>query len=124
MSKQCIATQNAPAAIGPYSQAVSTGNSLFVSGQLPADLSGNLLSDIREATKCCLTNIKTIAEASGFSMSDAVKLSIFMTDLNDFAAMNEAYAAFFPENPPARFCVQVAALPKGAVIEIDAVLAK
>lgn len=121
--KKTIATDKAPGAIGPYSQGICAGQLIFSSGQLPMDMATGALetADIRKATTFCLQNIGAILEARGASMADVVKTTVFLCDLNDFAAMNEAYAAFFPNEPPARSCVQVAALPKGVTVEIEAV---
>ena len=121
--KQIIATEKAPAAIGPYSQGVKIGNLVYTSGQLPLNMkTGELeLNDIKAATKYCLENVSAILEAAGTSINNVVKATVFVTDLNDFAAVNEAYGEFFKENPPSRSCVQVAALPKGVHVEIEAI---
>ncbi len=122
--KKVIATNNAPAAIGPYSQAVQVGNLVFVSGQLPADpQTGNIDgTTIQEQTKQSLTNVKNILEAAGSSMDDVVKATCYMQHMSDFAAMNEVYNTFFSEgNYPALAAFEVAALPKGALIEIEVV---
>lgn len=126
MNKQVIATQGAPGAIGPYSQGVAVGDLVFASGQLPIDMrTGELeTADIALATRYALENVRAILEAAGLDLSKVIKTTVFLTDLNDFAAVNQAYAAFFPERPPARSCVQVAALPKGARIEIEAIAAR
>ena len=118
-----INTPNAPDAIGPYSQGVKTGSFVYTSGQLPIDMKTGALEtkDIQKAARHCLDNVKAILEEGGLALANVVKVTVFMTNLGDFAAMNEAYAAYFPENPPARSCVQVAALPKAAAIEIEAV---
>lgn len=122
MNKQTVNTQNAPAAIGPYSQAVKAGNLVFTSGQLPLNpQSGELVSDIEGATKQSLDNIKAILESVGSSMDKIVKTVVFLKDMNDFVAMNAVYATYFPSNPPARSAVQVARLPKDAVVEIEAI---
>ena len=123
MSKQIIATQQAPGAIGPYSQGIAAGNLVFTSGQLPIDMcSGELESaDIALATRYALENVRAVLQAAGADLAQVVKTTVFLTDLADFAAMNAAYAEFFAHEPPARSCVQVAALPKGARIEIEAV---
>lgn len=122
MNKQTVNTQNAPAAIGPYSQAVKAGNLVFTSGQLPLNLqSGELVADIEGATKQSLDNIKAILESAGSSMDKIVKTVVFLKDMNDFVAMNAVYATYFPSNPPARSAVQVARLPKDAVVEIEAI---
>ena len=122
MTKQILNTQNAPAAIGPYSQAVKAGNLIFTSGQLPINTqSGELVADIEGATKQSLDNVKAIVESAGSSMDKIVKTVVFLRDMNDFVAMNTVYATFFPSNSPARSAVQVARLPKDAVIEIEAI---
>lgn len=122
MSKQILNTQNAPAAIGPYSQGVKVGNLIFTSGQLPLNpQNGELIADIEGATKQSLDNVKAIIESSGSSMENVVKTVVFLRDMNDFAAMNAIYATYFPTNPPARSAVQVARLPKDAIIEIEAI---
>ena len=126
MNPTVIATTKAPAAIGPYSQGVATDTLLFVSGQLPIDPSTGKLIDgpIGAKTKRILENITAIGEAAGTSLQQAVKTTVFLTDLGEFAAMNEAYGAFFASNPPARSTVQVAALPLGSNIEIECILAR
>jgi len=125
MNKKIIATSGAPAAIGPYSQAVQAGSGslLFISGQLPADPgTGTLVQgDIGAMTRRCLDNIKSILEASGASMANVVKTTVFLTSMEDFAEMNRVYSGYFPAEPPARSTIAVAALPKGAPIEIEAV---
>jgi len=125
MNKYSIATDGAPAAIGPYSQGVKTSNLIFTSGQLPVvpDTGELLDDDIEKATAQCLENVKAVLEAGGADMANVVKCVIFLTDLNDFAAVNGVYASYFGECPPARSCVQVAGLPKGARIEIEAIAA-
>lgn len=119
--KQQIATSKAPAAIGPYSQGVKANGFLFLSGQVALDpASGQLVGDdIRPQTERVLQNLEAILEAAGSSLAAVVKTTVFLADLNDFAAMNEVYARFFPQPPPARATVQVARLPKEAKIEID-----
>jgi 2-iminobutanoate/2-iminopropanoate deaminase len=122
MNKQTISTQNSPAAIGPYSQGVKVGNLIFTSGQLPMNpQSGELVADIEGATKQSLDNVKAILESAGSSMDKIVKTVVFLRDMNDFVAMNAVYATYFPSNPPARSAVQVARLPKDAVVEIEAI---
>ena len=120
---QAIHTDNAPAAIGPYSQAVKAGNTIYVSGQLPVDpATGEFAGDsIAEQTKQSLTNIKNILEKAGAGMENVVKTTVLLSDINDFVAMNEVYATFFKEPFPARAAFQVAAIPKGAKVEIEAV---
>ncbi len=120
---QAIHTDNAPAAIGPYSQAVKAGNTIYVSGQLPVDpATGEFAGDdIAAQTKQSLTNIKNILEKAGAGMENVVKTTVLLSDIGDFAAMNEVYATFFKEPFPARAAFHVAAIPKGAKVEIEAV---
>ncbi len=120
---QAVHTDNAPAAIGPYSQAVKAGNTVYVSGQLPIDpATGEFAGqDIAAQTRQSLTNIKNILEAAGAGMENVVKTTVLLSDIGDFAAMNEVYATFFKEPFPARAAFQVAAIPKGAKVEIEAV---
>ena len=125
MSTVPVVTEKAPAAIGPYSQGIQSGNMVFVSGQLPVDpASGELLTEIAAATRQCLTNLSAVLAACGGGLEQVVKTTVFMSDLQNFAAMNAVYAEFFKTNPPARSTVQVAALPKGAVVEIEAIAIK
>ena len=120
-----ISTTNAPAAVGPYSQGVENNGFLFISGQLPITMAtGELETDIEKATLACLSNLKAVAEAAGFTTSNIVKTTVFMEDLGNFAAMNEVYAKFFGDHAPARSTIQVAKLPKDAVVEIEAILSK
>ena len=121
--KEIIASENAPAAIGPYSQAIKVGGLLFVSGQLPIDMAtGVFPADIKEQTKASLTNAGTILEKAGSSLQKAVKTTVFLSDMNNFGAMNEIYASFFPNGGyPARSAVQVARLPKDALVEIEVI---
>ena len=123
MSIKAIATEKAPAAIGPYSQAVKAGDFIYVSGQLPIDpATGAFASDeIKGQTRQSLTNIKAILEAEGLDMSAVVKTTVFMKDLAGFVDMNGVYAEFFNEPYPARAAFQVAALPKDALVEIEVV---
>ena len=123
--KTIVSTKDAPSAIGPYSQAVVHNQTIYVSGQLPVDpATGELVTgDIAAQTTRAMNNIKAIVEAAGGKMDGIIKTSILLADLSNFAAVNEAYAKFFPTDPPARVCYQVCALPKGAEIEIDAVCA-
>lgn len=126
MNRIVIATSNAPAAIGPYSQAIATDNLLFISGQLPIDpTSGKMVEgDIAAKTHQILKNAAAIAKEAGTELSRTVKTTIFLTDLADFQEMNRAYGSHFPGAPPARSTVQVAALPLGSNIEIEFILAK
>jgi 2-iminobutanoate/2-iminopropanoate deaminase len=122
MKREVIKTENAPGAIGPYSQGIKVGDFLFTSGQLPINTrTGELVGEVREATKTSLENVKAILEQAGSSMEKVVKTTVFLKDLNDFAAVNEVYAEFFNENPPARSCFEVSKLPKDAVLEIEVV---
>ena len=126
MTKQIIATDQAPAALGPYSQGVAVDNLLFISGQLPIDPeTGKLIDeDIAARTHRAVENLKAVAEAAGSSLANIVKTTIFLTDLADFQAVNSAYAQHFTTEPPARSTVQVAALPLGSNIEIEAILVR
>ena len=121
-----IHTPNAPAAIGPYSQAVQAGNMLFVSGQIPIDPATGAFAgeDIVTQTRQSLTNVKNILEAAGYTLNDVVKTTVLLADIADFGAMNEVYATFFNENRPARAAFAVKDLPKGALVEIEAVAGK
>ena len=121
-----IYTPNAPAAIGPSSQAVQAGNMLFVSGQIPVDPATGAFAgdDIVTQTKQSLTNVKNILEAAGYSLNDVVKTTVLLADIADFAAMNAVYAEFFSENKPARACFAVKDLPKAALVEIEAIACK
>ncbi len=125
MKREVINTKNAPGAIGPYSQGIIVGDFVYTSGQIPINpVTGVLETDIKVATKQSMENVKAILEAAGTSLENVVKTSIFLKDLNDFAAVNEVYGTYFTENPPARSCVQVAKLPKDAVIEIEVIATK
>ncbi len=119
--KKVISTANAPAAIGPYSQAIVTGGLLFVSGQIPLDPATGAMVEggIEAQTTRVLDNLKAIVEAAGTTFANAVKTTVYITDINDFGKVNEIYAGYFTENPPARVCVEVSNLPKGALVEID-----
>lgn len=118
-----ISTEKAPAAIGPYSQAVKAGDTIYVSGQLPIDPATGAFAgdDIAAQTRQSLTNIRSILEAAGTDMSKVVKTTVLLKSIADFAAMNEVYAQFFSEPYPARAAFQVAALPKDALVEIECV---
>lgn len=126
MSKQrvIISTDQAPAAIGPYSQAVKVGNTVYLSGQIPLDAQTMQLieGDIAAQTTQVFNNLRAVAQAAGGSLNDAVKINISLTDLNDFARVNAVMQQFFEQPYPARACVQVAALPRGAAVEIEAIL--
>lgn len=118
-----VNTKSAPAAIGPYSQAILTDNFLFTSGQLPVNpLTGELaVGDIEAQTAQALDNIKAVLDAAGFSMDSVIKTTVFIKNMNDFAQINKVYTNYFTANPPARSCVEVARLPKDALIEIEAI---
>ncbi len=118
-----IHTDKAPAAIGPYSQAIKAGNTIYVSGQIPIDPATGAFAgeDIAAQTRQSLTNIREILSAAGTDMSAVVKTTVLLADIGDFAAMNEVYAEFFSEPYPARAAFQAAAIPKGAKVEIEAV---
>ncbi len=121
-----IHTENAPAAIGPYSQAVQAGNLLFVSGQLPIDPATGTFAgeDIAAQTRQSLTNVRSILEKAGYSCADVVKTTVLLANIEDFAAMNAVYAEFFTENCPARAAYAVKDIPKGALVEIEAIACK
>ncbi|MBR0397550.1 MAG: RidA family protein [Eubacterium sp.] len=118
-----IATDKAPAAIGPYSQAIKAGNMIYVSGQIPIDPAKGEFAgdDIAAQTRQSLTNIRNILAAAGADMSNVVKTTVLLADIADFTAMNEVYAEFFTEPYPARAAFQAAAIPKGALVEIEAI---
>ena len=122
--KTILSTPQAPAAIGPYSQGVTAPARAFAvtSGQLPIDPATGAFAgaDIAAQTRQSLENVKAVLSAAGFGLEDVVKTTVFLGDMNDFAAMNQVYAEFFPENPPARSAVEVARLPKDALVEIEA----
>ncbi len=121
--KKIISTTEAPGAVGPYSQAVRTGNVVFCSGQIPLDpQSGQLVGgDIKAQTKRVLDNITGVLRAEGLNFENIVKTTIFLTSMNDFQAVNELYGSFFKSEPPARSTVEVSALPKGANVEIEVI---
>jgi len=119
--KQIISTDKAPKAIGPYSQAVSVNGFVFCSGQIPLKPTGELESgDIKAQTTQVLENLKAVLEAAGTTLENVVKTTIFLADMNDFAAVNEVYGSYFVSNPPARATVQVSRLPKDVKVEIEA----
>lgn len=122
MNKEVIFTEKAPKAIGPYSQGQKIGNLLFTSGQIPLNPeTGELINEIKSATKQSLENVKAILEAGGTSLENVVKTVVYIKDMNDFAMVNEVYGQYFKENAPARSCVEVARLPKDALVEIEAI---
>lgn len=124
-NRAVIATQAAPRAIGPYSQGIKVGNTVWISGQIPLDPSSMTIvgGDIAAEAEQVFRNLTAVAEASGGTLNNAVKINISLTDLGDFEAVNAVMASHFTEPYPARACVQVAALPKGARIEVEAILA-
>lgn len=123
--KQIIATNNAPGAIGPYSQATAGGNMVFISGQLPVDMAtGEFAEGIKAQTKASLENLKNILLASGCTLDSVLKTTVFLSDMNNFVAMNEVYAEYFAQNAPARSTVEVARLPKDALVEIECIALK
>ena len=124
-NRAVISTPDAPQAIGPYSQAVKVGNTVWLSGQIPLlpDTMEVVEGDIRAQATCVFRNLQAVAEAAGGSLNHAVKINISLTDLDDFSTVNEVMADFLDEPYPARACVQVAALPRGAAIEVEAILA-
>ena len=124
--RQSVSTDQAPEAIGPYSQGVRSGSLLFCSGQIPLDPgTGEIVKDdVEGQTRRCLENLAAVCAAAGATLGDAVRLTVYLTDMGDFARVNEVYGSFFEgEDPPARVAIGVAALPKGADVEVDAIVA-
>ena len=123
MTRQAISTANAPAAVGPYSQAIAAGDLVFCAGQIPLEPATGelLLGTIGEQTERVLRNLGAVLDAAGVGFADVVKTTVFLVDMDDFGAMNEVYAGFFPDPPPARSTVAVAALPRGVRVEIEAI---
>ena len=121
--RETVATNNAPQAIGPYSQGIVYNNMVFCSGQIPLDPKTMTLNqpDIETATEQCILNLKAVLEEAGSSLDKALKITIFVTDMANFKRVNEVYGKYFGESKPARACVEVSALPAGAIIEMDAV---
>ena len=125
MEKKIVVTDKAPAAIGPYSQAVEIGGFVFASGQIPIDpATGNIPDGIEAQAKQALTNVANLLEAAGLKMADVVKTSVFIKNMDDFAKVNEIYATFFEGDYPARSCVEVARLPKDVLIEVEVIAAR
>lgn len=125
MAKQVISSTNAPKAIGPYSSALKVGNMLFVSGQIPVNpADGSIPASIKEQANQSLANLKALVTEAGYSLSDVVKTTVFITDINDFAAVNEVYASYFAEPYPTRSCVAIKDLPKGVKLEIECICCK
>jgi 2-iminobutanoate/2-iminopropanoate deaminase len=125
VERSIVQTDDAPEAIGPYSQAVRAGDLLFCSGQIPLDPStGELVKlDAAGQARRCLENLEAVCRAAGAQLSSAVRCTVYLTDMGDFARVNDVYAEFFPDDPPARVAIQAAALPRGADVEIDAIVA-
>jgi 2-iminobutanoate/2-iminopropanoate deaminase len=123
--REIVTAENAPAAIGPYSHAVKTGGLLFCSGQVPLDpATGELVGGpAGDQARQCLTNLEAVCAAAGATLSDAVRVTVWLTSMDFFAEVNEVYATFFESDPPARVAIAVSALPKGADVEIDAIVA-
>lgn len=123
MKKKAVFTENAPKAIGPYSQGINVGGWIFLSGQIPIDPTTNelRLGTIEEQTELVLNNSRQVLEAAGAALENVVKVTVFIADMDDFAKINEVYSQFFPSTPPARSVVQVARLPKDVGIEVDMV---
>lgn len=122
MDRKVIFTEKAPKPIGPYSQAIQVGNLLFLSGQIPVDLTGELVTgDVREQTRQVLDNIKGILESQGLGMESLVKVTVFLKDIGNFSQMNEVYATYFSSSPPARSTVEVSGLAKNVDVEIEAI---
>jgi 2-iminobutanoate/2-iminopropanoate deaminase len=121
VSKEVIKTSGAPGAIGPYSQAIMSGNLIFVSGQVPINpATGEIRGDIKVQTQQSLENLKAILAAAGTGLSNVVKTTVFLKNLDDFNAMNEVYAEYFTQDAPARSTVEVSRIPRGALVEIEA----
>lgn len=120
MEKESFFAKNAPEAIGPYAHANMVGDLIFVSGQLPLK-KGELQVEIKEATKACLENVKNILEEAGSDLEHVIKTTVFLSDMSDFASMNEVYGEFFTSNYPARSAIAVKELPKSAIVEIEAI---
>ena len=123
MEKQVVNTDQAPAAIGPYSQALKVGEMVFVSGQIPIDpATGDIVQgDIKAQTRQVLTNLNAVLAAAGSSLERTVKTTVYITNMDEFSQVNEVYSEFFKDQPPARACVEVSRLPKGVTVEIDAI---
>ena len=121
--KRTISTDDAPAAVGAHSQATTDGSVLITAGQLPLTIDGELLDDepVAEQTRQCLENVAAILESEGLSLDDVLKTTVFLDDIDDFEAFNEAYSGFFESDPPARSAVEAGAVPKGAAVEIEAI---
>ncbi|NLJ99816.1 MAG: RidA family protein [Clostridia bacterium] len=124
MKKETVFAPDAPAAVGPYSHGVKWGNLLFVSGQIPADPeTGEVPENIEDQTHMAIKNVEAVLRAGGSSLDKVLKATVFITDMDNFGAINEVYAQYFKEDPPARLCVQVSRLPKDVDVEIEAIAA-
>jgi 2-iminobutanoate/2-iminopropanoate deaminase len=123
MTREAISTTNAPAAAGPYSQAIVAGDMVFCAGQIPLDpVTGEMVTgSIEEQTERVLRNLGAVLDAAGVGLADVAKTTVFLADMDDFTAMNGVYATFFPDPPPARSTIEVGALPRGARVEIEAI---
>jgi 2-iminobutanoate/2-iminopropanoate deaminase len=121
--KKIVATDQAPAAIGPYSQAIQVGEFLFTSGQLPVDpASGEIIAGgVKEQTDMALANLQAVLAAAGVSLADVIKTTLYIKNMSDFGIINETYGKYFNSNPPARSCVEVARLPKDVLVEVEAI---
>ncbi|MDG5760976.1 Rid family detoxifying hydrolase [Natronococcus sp. A-GB1] len=121
--KRTIHTDDAPEAVGAYSQATTNGDLLFTAGQLPMTADGELLDDesVGDQTRRCLENVEAILESEGGSLEDVLKMTVFLNDIDDFDEFNEAYSEFFDEEPPARSALEVGEVPKGAALEVEAI---
>lgn len=121
--RKIVHTEQAPAAVGPYSQGIKAGNLLFISGQLGVDMETGEIDhgSVENQAKAALQNMQKIAEAGGSSLDQAVKVTVYLTDMNDFDLVNKVYSGFFKSNPPARVCVEVSCLPKNVKVEMDAI---
>lgn len=125
MEKSIITTDKAPVAIGPYSQGIAFGNLVFTSGQLPIDMAtGAFPKTVQEQTKCSIENVRAILEQVGCTLADVVKTTVFIKNMDDFNAVNEVYAAYFTDDYPTRSCVEVARLPKDALVEVEVIAVK
>ncbi|MGI6717997.1 MAG: RidA family protein [Bacteroidales bacterium] len=123
--KRIISTKNAPAAIGPYSQAVEVNNMLFISGQIPVNpADGTIPEDVQGQTKQVMENIGAILKEAGYTFDNVIKCTCFLTDMNNFVPFNEIYGKYFTSNPPARAAFGVVSLPKGVLVEVEAIAAK
>ena len=119
--RETVSVPGAPKPIAPFSPAIKAGGLVFVSGQLPLDASGSMPEDVAAQTRQCMENVKALVEAAGSRMERVVKCTVFLTNMDDFGGMNEVYAQYFPDAPPARAAVEVSRLARGALVEIEAI---